>query len=301
MFKTIIPENKEHWLEMRSKNISSTEIASLFGIGKYSTPFELWNQKKGNYTVAFEGNERSEWGLALQDSIAAKFAKDNNLNIRRMDEYIFDDVNHIGASFDFAIDNDGLIEVKNVDGIVFKNEWSENSDGALEAPMHIEAQIQQELYCSQRKYCWLVVLVGGNKLVSVKRTRDEAVISAILEKVSEFWRSIESNTPPDPNFEADAEFIGKLFGYAEHGKVLNIFEDSSMTLQAHEYKRLGDIVKDATEKRDAIKAEFLTKISDAEKCIGNGFSIDCGITAGAHIEFDRAPFRRFKISWKKQK
>jgi predicted phage-related endonuclease len=223
-----------------------------------------------------------------------------------MDQYMRDPDLRAGSSFDFSIESGngtgkGLLEIKNVDGLIFKNDWTEDESGNMQGPLHIEIQVQHELLVSEREYCYLAALIGGNRLVMVKRTRDEAVIQAIRERVAAFWQSIEANTPPQADYQADAEFIGKLFGYAEPGKVLNISEDTEMTAQAAEYKRLGDVEKDAKEKRDAIKAWFLTRIDDAEKCIGSGFSIDAGITGAGHREYDVAAFRRFKISWSKKK
>jgi predicted phage-related endonuclease len=237
----------------------------------------------------------------LQDAIATQAAKDTGLNIRRMTEYIRNPDIRMGASFDFAIGDDGLMEIKNIDGMIYKTEWSEDEKG-IQGPLHIECQVQAQLAVSGRDYCLLTALVGGNRLVQVKRTRDHAVIEAIIQKVKEFWASIESNTPPPPDYQADAEFIGKLFGYAEPGSVLNIVEDSTMLSAAQEYKRLGDIEKDAKEKREAIKAELLMKIGTAEKAIGDGFTISAGVQGPTRIEaYDRAGFRSFRINWKKEK
>ncbi len=71
----INPDNEQHWLECRTKDITSTEIAALFGISPYITEFELWHRKKSGVVVKFEENERMEWGTALQDAIAAKIGQ----------------------------------------------------------------------------------------------------------------------------------------------------------------------------------------------------------------------------------
>lgn len=307
MIEVINPKDEQDWLEQRTKDITSTEVSALFGLSPYSTAFELWHHKKSGVVVRLNPNERMEWGTALQDAIASHIGKKQGWEIRRMNEYLRDPELRAGSSFDFSIKTSdvenpyGLLEIKNVDGLVFKNEWTEDDNGDIQAPLHIEIQVQHELFVSDRKYCYLGALIGGNRLELVKRTRDEAVIQAIKEKVAEFWVSINENKPPEPNLEADADFIGKLFGYAAPGKVLDISEDTEMTKQAQEYKRLGDIAKDCETKREAIKAWFLTRIEDAEKCLGVGFSIDCGVTGPAHVEYDRQAFRRFKINWKKVK
>jgi predicted phage-related endonuclease len=43
---TTTPNDKNHWLELRSQNINSTESACLFGISPYITEFELYHRKQ---------------------------------------------------------------------------------------------------------------------------------------------------------------------------------------------------------------------------------------------------------------
>ena len=74
MIETINPTDKKHWLECRTKDITSTEIAGLFGFSPYTTEFEIWHTKKAGTIVEIAGNERMKWGTALQDAIAAEIA-----------------------------------------------------------------------------------------------------------------------------------------------------------------------------------------------------------------------------------
>ena len=299
--EVINPENESQWLELRTKDITSTEVSALFGISPYMTPFELWHRKKDGVVVRLDENERMKWGIALQDAIASQIAKEQGWEVRRMNEYIRLPDIRVGSSFDFYIHSVGLLEIKNVDGLVFKNEWTEDENGNIQAPLHIEIQVQHQLLVSGRDLCYIGALVGGNKQVLIKRTRDEAVIQAIKEKVAEFWARIDQNIPPPADFEADAEFLGKLFGYAEPGKVLNVVEDNNILHLASEYQLLKESIKISQGRCDAIKAELLSKIGDAEKVIGEGFSIDCGITGASHVEYDREAYRRFMIRFKKVK
>jgi len=302
MIQVIAPENEQAWLELRTKDITSTEIGALFGISPYMTAFELWHRKKDGVVVKIDQNERMRWGNALQDAIALEIAKDQGWTVRRMNEYIRDPEARIGASFDFSIeDSNGLLEIKNVDGLVFRNDWTVDDQGNMQAPLHIEIQVQHQLAVSGRSVCYIGALVGGNDLQLIKRTRDEAVITAIKERVGQFWASIEANIPPEPDFMADSEFIGKLFGYATPGKVVDISADDRLAQLAAQYRAFGDTIKMAEAGRDAIKAELLTVIGDAEKALGAGFTISAGVVGPAHVEYDRAGYRSFKINWKKEK
>lgn len=69
------------WLSDRKTVITSTEAASLFGVGVYvKTPYELYHLKAGLIEPeAFEGNERTRWGQRLEAPIALGVAEDLGL------------------------------------------------------------------------------------------------------------------------------------------------------------------------------------------------------------------------------
>jgi len=348
----INPTDKKHWLECRTKDITSTEISALFGFSPYMTEFELWHQKKSGTVVEIKGNERMKWGTALQDAIAAEVAKEQGWTIRRMDEYMRNTDLRAGASFDFSIESKeicvcgkpiayhnrpeadqwvecqiprnsmnqtkdyGLLEIKNVDSLAFRDGWTEDEAGNIEAPLHIEIQVQHQLMVSGRSFAYIGALVGGNRLVLIKRERNEAVITSIKIKIKEFWASIEASTPPKPNFSKDAAFIASMYRYAEPNKVFDARGNESFIEWAREHKRLGDIAKDCETKRDALKAQMLIMIGDAEKVLGDEFSISLGMVsdsvkmisdltpaqlAGEEPVSKRAGYRNFRTTWRKQK
>ena len=296
--QVITPQNETDWLSLRTKDITSTEISSLFGISPYCTAYELWHKKKSGEVFKIEENERMLWGQRLQDTIAKYVAEEQCWDIRRMTEYGRIPELKIGSSFDFSIKSDdgledGLLEIKNVDGLVFLNEWTENN-----SPLHIEIQVQHQLLVSGRPLLYLVALVGGNRVVIIKRTPDQKVHDAIKCKVAEFWKSIEENNPPHPDMLRDADFISSLYGYGEPGKVITL-SDSGIKGMALKYKEYGEIIKDAESVRDSIKAQILMRIGDAEKAIGEGYSISAGMVGPTHIEYERAGYRLFKVNIKK--
>lgn len=329
--EVIVPKNENEWLDLRTKDITSTDVAALFGLSPYCTPFELWHRKKTGSTIGFEETEWIKWGKRLQDSIAEGVAEDNGWKVRRMDEYIRIPELRMGSSFDFSIDKfvedqengpltlnadsekfpgklkrgfyagDGILEIKNVFGMQFRSEWMENDDGSLEAPAHIEMQVQHQLAVSGRAFSYIAALVDGNKLVLIKRTPNKEIIDMIKTKVAGFWKSIDDNSPPQPNYATDAEFISRLYNYAEPGKVFDARNDVNFSQLAAEHKELGEQVKLLTERRDAIKSQILTVIGDAEKVIADGFSISASTVGPAHIEYERAPYRLFKINWPRAK
>lgn len=297
MIETIPYTDEASWLSLRRKVVTSTEVAALFGCSPWVSLFELWHRKHDNLEVEFDKTERVTWGLRLEKAIADGVAEDEGLDIRRMNEFIQDTELRLGASFDYAIGEDGILEIKNVDGLQFKEKWEVDGDN-IDEPLHIACQVQTQLMLSRRKYALLRPLVGGNKIMKVRREPDPVVHESISKAVREFWKSIDEHREPKPDFARDAEFINRLYSYAEPGRVFNA--DERVSKLAFAYKQAAQAVKEATDKKDAAKAEILTLVGSAEKVIGETFTISAGLTGPAHIEaYERKGFRNFKISWKK--
>lgn len=291
----IQPKTEEHWLELRKSDITSTEISALFGISPYMTEFELWHMKKTGDCLKLDETDRMFWGKKLQDSIAQGVAEKMGWTVRRMDEYMRDPELRIGASFDFLIKETGFIlEIKNVDYIQFKKEWLENEDGSIEAPLHIELQVQHQMTVAGVSTAYIAVLVGGNDVKIIKRNANKAIQEKIREKVSLFWNSIEENVQPNPDFTRDAEFVAKLYGHAEPGTVFNAIGNDHLRSLMVQYKAHKAIIKDLDGKCEAIKAEVLTIIGDAEKVLGDGYTISAGVIGPAEISYTRQGYRTFK-------
>ena len=289
-------------------DITSTEISALFGCSPYTTEFELWHRKKSGDIEAIEENERMKWGSRLQAAIAHGVAEDRGWKIREVKEYIRRPESRVGSSFDFAVLGDStqppdsaLLEIKNVDSLAFKEGWLVNDDGSVEAPLHIELQVQHQMLVSGIGVAHIGALVGGNKVVLIERVASGKTQAAILQKAAAFWKSIDASTPPAPNFEKDAAFIAELYSFAQPGRVAMVQENDRIDQLAHEYFDAGTQERLAKGRKDAAKAEILTLINDAEKAIGNGFSISAGMVGPTRIEYDREGYRGFRITWKKEK
>jgi putative phage-type endonuclease len=294
----------EEWHKLRSEVITSTDAAALFGISPYLTPFELWHRKKDKTIVEITENERMVWGTRLQDAIARGICEDQGWSsYRRKDEFVRRlDIAGMGASFDYEVTVGGempLLEIKNVDSLAFKEGWLIDGDN-VEAPAHIELQLQHQMAVAGRKLAYIGALIGGNRVVLIKRERDQAVIDALESKIMVFWDSVAHNREPKPDFAKDAGFIAKLYRYAEPGKIYNAEGDVQLSAMVDQYKAMTAAIKSAQETKDEIKARILMQVKDAEKVIGNGWSISAGLIGPCHMDYDRAGYRDFKIYKKKE-
>lgn len=296
--QTITPKDKLHWLELRAQDLTSTEISALFDASPYATRFEVWHRHKGNDVAEIQESERMKWGSRLETAIATGIASDRGWQVKLFKDYMRVPELRIGSSFDFKLDDGPLLEIKNVDALQFRDGWLIEG-GDIEAPLHIELQVQHQMLVAGVDKAYIGALVGGNQVYVLERDADPEIHKAIIKKATEFWASIDANCEPQPNFERDAEVIARLYGYAEPNKVLAA--NDQITHLAMQYRDISAQIKQATLTKDAIKAEILTLIGNAEKVKGDQFTVSAGMIGPAHVEYDREGYRNFKIIFKKGK
>jgi len=301
-------KTKDQWLNLRLQDVTSTEVSALFGLSPYMTEFELWHRKKNKEIVILEDNERMTWGTRLEQAIAEGIADDNSWLVHPFKDYARHDTIRAGSSFDYmvAIPNEagdsmieGLLEIKNVDSLQFRNKWIIEDGKVIEAPPHIELQCQHQLMITGYPFLYLGALVGGNSVTIIKRTPDEKIISAMKSKIIKFWNSIEHNIEPSPDFIKDAEYISEIYGYAEPGKVIDGTDEIEKLVV--KYTEAAAMAKASDQIKMAAKAELLTKIGDAEKVYSDKYTISAGVTGPVQMNYERKGFRNFRVYLKKEK
>lgn len=325
----LYPKTRDEWLALRHKNVSSTESAALFGLSPYNTAFEIAVLKKEPSPPAeYDENERMTWGLRLQRAIAQGIADDYGVKIRAISGYATLPELRMGASFDFEVvglkqadqDDDsawscnqslremyrehgpGVLEIKNVDGYVFRQEWAE-VDGQLEAPSHIEIQLQHQLFAIERKWGAFGALVGGNRIIVLPRRADQEVAEAIRAKIARFWNGLAEGRMPDITLPQDAEIIRALYKYAEPGKVLDIQggKDPIIADLAAKHAEATQLKSAAEKHHKSTGAALLMGIGDAEKVLLDGMSVSAGTVAAAEVKaYTRASYRNLRVYTKKE-
>lgn len=324
--KSILPGNEAAWLALRVQDVTSTESAALFGLSPYATEFELWHRKHDAVEVEFEENERMRWGTRLQDAIAVGIAHDYGVMAVRINEYMRIEDARMGASFDYEIvggvpmvpshiitateiriremfthHGPGLFEIKNVDRSIFREQWKVNEDKSLEAPGHIEIQLQHQLHVRDREWGAIGVLVGGNTPRVILRMRDREVGFSLETRIRKFWESIAANEQPTPQFPGDSEFVSKLYQYAEPGKVFDGRGNAELAALALNYRDAAEREKQAKAEKESGNAEMLTIIGDAERAILDNFTISAGVVGPAEIAYHRDAYRSWRLVPKKGK
>jgi len=312
MIEAIKPKDRDHWLNLRTQDVTSTEVSALFGQSPYLTQYELWHRKKSGDLVEIETTERMEWGLQLEGQIAAYIAEKQGWEIEPMDAYHRDPVHRIGSSFDYLIvggkterDLPGLLEIKNVDSLQYRQKWLDDGQGNIEAPGHIELQVQHQMLLAGVTWAAIGVLIGGNSHRVVIREADAAIQAAIKNAAKFFWETIDSNDPPSADYSEDAQLIIDMNAEASDS-VIDATKDQEILILSYD-KLCKDASKIEKDKK-ALKAEILQQIGDAGKVMTSFGSVNCSRTKdseGVLVTPDmvgkrinaRKGYRQFKITY----
>jgi putative phage-type endonuclease len=309
----ITPRDEAHWLQMRKQDVTSTESAALFGMSPYITHYDLWHRKRSGVVPEFVVTDRMKWGNRLESAIAHGIAEEQGWKISPMKDYMRLVGERAGSSFDFVITNLGEpahLEVKNVDYFAFREGWIEHDDGTIEAPEHIEMQVQHQMMVSGFKRAFIGAFIAGNRGVVIERERDEGVIASIKNKISDFWASVDGGREPSPVMPGDAEAVIRLNQYAKPGKVLDATADPDIAELVRQYKAASVLEKHAAEDKEVAKAYLLEAIGDAEKVLLADWTISASFqaeTPGTFITADmvgtslggRKGFRALRINPKR--
>jgi putative phage-type endonuclease len=309
--EVIITRDEQHWLELRTKDLTSTDVAALFGLSPYKTAFELFHEKREGKVVKIAPNERMKWGNRFESAIAHGVAEDNQWTVQPLKAYMRDPILRIGSSFDFEITSlehgKCILEIKNVDGIQYKRKWRDDGAGAIEAPEHIELQIQHQMMVSGYNACALVAMVGGNSPKITFRKFDADIGVAIARKAAAFWASIEANEPPSADYSRDADLIAQIYSQVNQGEVYDAWHDVELASLVSNYQAATKSRDHFDEMATKFKAQIVERVKTAEKVVGDFGTINMSRTkdtAPTFITADmvgtsiggRAGYRQFRFT-----
>lgn len=321
MREVIEYKTEEEWLALRLNDLTSTEVAGLFGAGAYEgsrTPFELFQIKAGLLQKPeFKGSDRTVWGNRLEAAIAAGIAEDCGVIAVPYKNYVRIPEVRLGASFDWRIvglaegfkgdqsvrdmfkeHGPGNLEVKNIDSLQFKRNWIADGD-VIEATPQIEFQTQGQMEVADLGWTLLAPLVGGNTPRPVIRLRDKELGAMIVEKAAELWDRIARGAAPEPDFQKDAGVISSLYAL-NNGTELDMSDNNRLAELCANRKRASDAESAAKDAKDAATAEILTLIGGAKKVkAASGFTISASTVEEKFVEgYLRKAYRSVRVTHK---
>jgi len=189
--------------KLSSSGIGASEIAAIAGLNPYASPWDVWLKKTGQVPDV-EQNAPMEWGHRLEPAIRQKYCDETNELVHVPGESLFSkEFPWARATPDgVAVDDKGfpnwkhLLQCKNV-GTWVEKAWSDAP------PVYVQLQEAWEMMVTGLPRADVAVLIGGNDFRIYTVHRDQKVIDDLLTIASDFWKKVETRTPP-PVDESEA-------------------------------------------------------------------------------------------------
>lgn len=282
-----LEKNREKWLATRARNINSSEVAALFGLSPYMTPLELWALKKGLITDGFKDNDRAAAGRHLEPGIASWAEEKWGIKSKPFKDYLEEPAQRIGSSFDFELvewpdapvqgwTGRVPVEIKMVDFLQFHGsfkagyqdrKWNADDLEDIQAPPHIELQLQQEMMESGAPFGIIIVCVAGNTLHKIVRLRNDVIIGKIRDRIAQFWADVDAGREPSADYERDAETIKRLYARPDPRAAVAPEDQPRLMAAIDRATQAAEEKKAAAEVEETAKAEVMDILRECELAI----------------------------------
>lgn len=193
MNKSTLEMTHQEWLEDRRQGIGGSDVATVLGLNKYKSPYQLWLEKTGQVNVASAQSEAAYWGNTLEEVVAEEFSKRTGKKVRRRNQ-VFEHSEYpfLRANIDRdVVGENAILECKTANQFL-ANEWDDD-----EIPIQYICQVQHYMNVLNLDYVYIAVLIGGQKFVWKKMDRDQELIDMITDRLVEFWtENVEKGIEP---------------------------------------------------------------------------------------------------------
>ena len=261
VFIANLENGSQEWLDIRAKGIGGSEVGTICGFSKWTSPYTLWAQKTGQIESGIKASEPMEWGNRLEPVILDKF-EDEHPELK----LIRDVGSWHHAKRDWQIANPdaiyqtkdgklGLIEVKTAS---YEDDWR---DGV---PKYYDTQVQWYLQTFGFDHAYVIVLFHGNKYQEYDLPASEFKQQAALDKVEQFREYVLSGTEPD--------YDGSKSTYETMRRIHSEIEDKEVELGdlgVHYFNSLSAL-EEAEAKATELKTRVMASMGKAKHGLVEG-------------------------------
>lgn len=270
----IKPKSRDAWLAARRPNIGASVAGALLGVHSYTTFFEQWALKSGRIEADPEETAAMRRGRHLEPVAIELLREENPLwkviaNPMPGGTYFVDRAARLSATPDaFVIDPDragyGVVQIKSVEGRIFREGWRDPESGGVVPPLWIGVQAILDAHLSGASWAAIGALVvgAGLDLHIVPVPIHPGVVARVYEAAARFWPMVEAGHAPDPDFARDGEALAAMFGQ-DDGTTADMGGDNELPELVDEHERLTAEKSAADRRLKEIKAAFLSKLGNA--------------------------------------
>lgn len=245
----------DEWLLDRRRGIGGSDVATILGLNKWKSPYQLWLEKTNQTELEYTESEPAYWGNVLEEVVAKEFQERTGKKVRRRNQ-VFEhkDYPYLRANIDRdVVGENAILECKTAHYYLGKD-W----EGA-EIPLSYLCQVQHYMNVLNREYAYIAVLIGGQRFVWKKIERDQELIDMITSLIVTFWEEnvLKGIEPAIDGSAATTEFLKEH--YSEEGSREIQLDDNFDTLieSKNELKQtISELEKQVKMIENQIKSEL---------------------------------------------
>ncbi|RXU75170.1 phage tail tape measure protein [Enterococcus faecium] len=194
MSKSTLEMSRQEWIEDRKKGIGGSDVGTILGLNKWKSPYQLWLEKTGQVVLEETASEPAYWGNILEEVVAKEFQERTGKKVRRRNQ-VFEHPLHpfLRANIDRdVVGENAILECKTANQFLGK-EWE-----GEEVPLSYLCQVQHYMNVLNKDYCYIAVLIGGQKFIWKRIERDQELIDTIddgnsVQKISSDLNGLKSD------------------------------------------------------------------------------------------------------------
>lgn len=276
--------DRNSWLEARRKGLGSSDAPKVLGVpfvpgGQPPSPFELWAEKTGKLPLVEdeEVNERFEFGHLAEPMIARRAESvisplkvldpgdftiaraDDGFSQATVDRLVLPEHSKGDESADGRFARaDGPGELKTVE-LYAAADWDD------EPSLYAQVQVQHQMAVGGWSEAWVFAQVGFSKFKWYHVERSEEFIEMLANELGEFWRCVESDTPPPVDGTDATRRVLQLLYPEVTVDEIELHEDyQQIAVELAEWKDRRKVAEMEVKRREA---EIMAAMGDAERAV----------------------------------
>lgn len=200
-------DDRATFLANRLTGLGGSDAAVALGISPFSTPLQLYLEKRGEIPPV-EETEPMRWGKLLEPVIRQRYSDITGRTVRVPPFLRHPQHEFITAHPDGVTDDNRLFEAKTARSA---EGWGE--PGTDQIPRFYLIQVQHYMLVTATPVADVSVLVGGSDFRTYEVPADPELQEMIVDGEVEFWKRVKDGVPPEPDFNSETamSLIRKMY------------------------------------------------------------------------------------------
>jgi putative phage-type endonuclease len=285
----LTPKSREEWLSLRH-GIGSSEIATLLGLNKWETPYQLWLRKTGQAPPKTESFAMRA-GHYLEDAVTLFWQDETGRQVIKSSAsdliYVHPEKDFLRVSPDRTFwipgmsrndDNKGVLECKTTQMVVDPEDL----------PQTWFCQIQYQLGVMQKEQGSIAWLQAGREFGYKDIRFVPDFFEWIIDEAEKFWFvNVQGMVEPSLTTSEDV-----LIKYASHFNGKSVEAPEGLVYSLTQLRDVKDQIKDLEAQKDSIEEQTKMYMMDAEALVYSGQTLATWKSAKGSEKFDAKSFEK---------